>query len=86
VTHIAICSRCGEIVREIPSEFFNRMQLDGSDDTCPECYAEGVIQVDADDDGIRVSFQADEKDGSPDCRCEECPAGGPYTCIGGKDD
>ncbi len=27
----------------------------------------------------------DDGDSSPLCRCEECPSGGPFTCIGGED-
>ncbi len=25
--------------------------------------------------------ELDDVDPSPDCRCETCPQGGPYTCI-----
>ncbi len=34
---------------------------------------------------LRAADELDEKlddiDPSPDCRCETCPQGGPYTCI-----
>lgn len=80
MTRAVLCSRCGETVRELVYETLPQY-FDGTEDTCPGCDAEGVIQVDADEDGVRVVFQAEDKDTSPNCRCEECPMGGPYTCI-----
>jgi len=80
MTRAVLCSHCGETVREISRGPGGYAGLDGCDDTCPRCDTYGVYQVEADDDGVRVTFQA-EDDPSPDCRCETCPQGGPYTCI-----
>jgi hypothetical protein len=82
MTRAVHCSSCGETVREMTSAYLSAYtELDGQDDTCPECDAYGVFQFDADEDGVRVTFQAEEHDGSPLCPCGTCPDGGPFPCI-----
>lgn len=39
--------------------------------------AEALKEADAEIDNLPM----DDIDPSPDCRCETCPQGGPYTCI-----
>ena len=55
-TRAVLCSRCGETVLEVG---WNPFGLDGESDACPGCDAYGVFQVDADEDGVRVIFQAE---------------------------
>lgn len=42
---------------------------------------EQVLEFLYDTDTGESRFEERDDDPSPDCRCEECPNGGPYTCI-----
>jgi hypothetical protein len=51
--------------------------LDGD----PLALEEEVADFLFDDFGDSRFEERAERDPSPDCRCEECPPGGPFTCI-----
>lgn len=42
---------------------------------------EQVLEFLYDTDTGEMRFEEHDEDPSPMCRCEECPMGGPYTCV-----
>lgn len=47
----------------------------------PAAFEEEVTGFLYDEDTGAYRFEERDDDPSPMCRCEECPSGGPYTCI-----
>lgn len=55
-------------------------RLCGCSDEAPLLLEGETAEFLYDDDGY-ARFEERDDDPSPMCRCEECPMGGPYTCV-----